>query len=130
MTKSDAKQHDLVSIMTDRKFQLWYYTVSLRQMLLRSTGNKDVCNLDIYFADVSYVELPAVIDGIEVLETTQQDVEYIMQKTGHADKKITVLKSGNYKYFVVSSFMKVFENNLEFYELPFDIASDFGEVYK
>lgn len=117
--------------MYNRFFQLWYYTVSHRMMLLRSVGNTDVCNLDICFGDVEYVELPSAIDKIELLETTQQDIDYITQRIGNTDKKITVLKSENNKYYVVSSFLKITENNLGRFELPFDIASDMsGEYYK
>ena len=117
--------------MYNRLFQLWYYTVSHKQMLLRSVGNKDACNLDIYFGDVVYIELPVAIDKIELLETTQQDIDYIAQRIGNIDKKITVLKCESNKYYVVSSYMKIIENNLGMFELPFDIASDMsGKYYK
>lgn len=117
--------------MYNRFFQLWYYTVSHKQMLLRSLGNKDVCNLDIYFGDVEYIELPVTINKIKLLETTQQDIDYITQRIGNMNKKITVLECENSKYYVVSSFMKIIENNLGMFELPFDIANDMsGEYYK
>lgn len=115
--------------MYNRRFQLWYYTVSHGQMLLRSKGNKEESNLDIYFADVLYVELPMTLDGIEILETTQQDIDYITQKIGATDKKITVLMSENHKYYVVSTIMKIIENNLGMFELPFDIPSDMSGIY-
>ena len=56
--------------MDKRLFKLWYYTVSHRQMLLRSIGNNEVCNLDIYFGDVLYVEMPVAMNDMEILETT------------------------------------------------------------
>lgn len=108
--------------MYDRKFKLWYYTVSHRQMLLRSMGNGDVSNLDIYFGDVSYAEIPTEMDQIEILKPTQDDMNYITQRIGAANKVITVLMSGGRKYFVVASVVKILENDLSMFELPFDIG--------
>ena len=110
--------------MHKRLFKLWYYTVSHKQMLLRSMGNNENCNLDIYFGDVSYVEMPTIMDGMEILETTQEDIDYIAQKVGNTNEIITVLKSEGQKYFVVSSVMKVMENHLSIFELPFDIPGN------
>lgn len=107
--------------MDKRLFKLWYYTVSHRQMLLRSMGNIEVCNLDIYFGDVLYVEMPVIMDEMEILKTTQEDIDYIAQKIDTTNKIVTVLKSGEHKYFVVSSVMKIMENNLSMFEMPFDI---------
>ncbi len=116
--------------MYNRVFRLWYYTVSHQQMLLRSVGNNEMCNLDIYFGDVLYIELPVEMNKILIQKTTQEDIDYITQRIGNTDKTITVLMSGNHKYFVVSSIMKVVENNLSLFELPFDIPNDMGEIYK
>lgn len=91
-------------------------------MLLRSIGNNEVCNLDIYFGDVLYVEMPVTMNDMEILETTQEDIDYIIRKIGNTNKNITVLKSGECKYFVVSSVMKIMENNLSMFELPFDVV--------
>ena len=115
--------------MYNRLFKLWYYTVSHKQMLLRSVGFDGTCNIDIYFEDVSYVEIPSDMKGIEILETTKADIDYIAKKIGNTEKKITVLKCGNHKYFVVSSVVKLMENKLSMFELPFDIPSDRGNIY-
>lgn len=104
----------------NRLFKLWYYTVSHKQMLLRSVGNDVTPNLDIYFGDVTYIEIPMEMNEIEILKTVQEDVDYITQRIGTTDKTITVLLSGNHKFFVVSSIVKVIENNLSMFELPFD----------
>ena len=108
--------------MDKRLFKLWFYTVSHRHILLRSIVNNEVCNLDIYFGDVLYVEMPVAMNDMEILETTQEDIDYITQKIGNTNKNITVLKSGECKYFVVSSIMKIMENNLSMFELPFDVV--------
>ena len=115
--------------MYDRLFKLWYYTISHRQMLLRGRNNNDNGNLDICFFDVEYIEMPIEMDKIEILSVTQEDRDYIKQKFGDTDKLITVLMSQNRKYYVVSSVIKIMENNLSMFELPFDIPCDMGDIY-
>lgn len=115
--------------MYNRKFKLWYYTISHKQMLLRSIGNGDMSNLDIYFNDVLYVDLPTELDKIEILKPTQDDINYITQRIGNTNRVITVLLSGVNKYYVVASVVKIFENNLSMFELPFDIPNDMGRMF-
>lgn len=115
--------------MYNRLFKLWYYTVSHGQMLLRSMGSEELGNMDIYFGDVSYIELPCKMNKIEILTTAQEDIDYIAKRIGKTEKKITVLLSENRKFYVVSAFVKIIENNLEMFELPFDIPNYKGEVY-
>ena len=47
---------------------------------------------------------------IEILQTTQADIDYVVQRIGNTNKIITVLSSENRKYYVVSSVVKVLEN--------------------
>lgn len=115
--------------MHNRLFKLWYYTVSHKQMLLRGIGNGGIHNIDIYFGDVSYAEIPMEMKGVEILEATQEDIDYITQKIGYTNKKVIVLISEKHKYFVVASIIKIIENDLSMFELPFDIPNDMGEVY-
>lgn len=107
--------------MHERLFKLWYYTISHKQMLLRSIGVDGECNIDIYFGDVLYIEIPTQINKIKIVETSQEDIEYITEKIGCTDKIVTVLMSDCHKYYIVSSIIKVSENKLGMFELPFDI---------
>lgn len=113
--------------MHERVFKLWYYTVSHRQMLLRSIGTKEKCNMDIYFGDVLYIEIPTKINAIEILQTSQADIDYIAQRIGNTNETITVLSSESRKYYVVSSVVKVLENGLDMFDLPFDIPNYRGK---
>ena len=101
--------------MYNRLFKLWYYTVSHQQMLLRSVGNDEVYNLDIYFCDVIYIEMPTRLDKIRVEKPTQEDINYIEQKIGNTDKLITVMVSEKHKYFVVSSVIEIIKNDLSMF---------------
>ena len=112
--------------MNEKKFKLWYYTATHRQMLLRSVGENGI-NIDIYFGDVIYLELPSVLDGIELAKPSKEDIDYITKRIGVTNQIITVLQSDTEKYFVVSSIMRVIENQLEMFELPFDIPQYFAK---
>ena len=107
--------------MYNRLFKLWYYPVSHGQMLLRSIGNEETCNMDIYFGAVSYIELPVKINNIIILEPQQEDIDYIVKRIGNTEKIITVLLSNNHKLYVVFSIVKTIENDLGMFDLPFDI---------
>lgn len=108
--------------MKKRKFKLWYYTVSHKQALLRSIGRENSKNIDVYFGDVSYIELPTVMDGIEIVKPTLEDEVYINRKIENSNQKITVLNVGDKKFYIVSSVVKIMRNNLSVFELPFDIV--------
>lgn len=110
------------------KFKMWYYTVSHGQLLLRSNGST---NIDIYFGDVIYIEIPTSMSDLTVRETTKEDDEYIRKKIGKVNntQKITVLLCENRKYYIVSSVMMIMENSLSAFELPFDIPNDMGNIY-
>ena len=116
--------------MRDRRFTFWYYTVSHGQALLRSVRKDNDENIDIYFGNVSYIEIPTVIDGLEIrTEPSSSDKEYINGKIGSTKQKITVLVHEEKKYYIVSSSIKIMKNNLLFHELPFDIPNDMGKVF-
>jgi len=117
--------------MNKRQFSLWYYTVSHRQALIRSVGKDGKENIDIYFGDVHYIDIPTTIDGLEIRDPSDSDKEYISHKIGDlmADLKITVLEHNMQKFYVVSSIVKINRNTLAFYELPFDIPSDMGKMF-
>ena len=104
--------------MKDRKFKVWHYTVSHSQLLIRSVGNDK--NIDIYFGNLKYMELPSILDGVLISEATAEDFEYLKKKVDCVKSKVTVLVSSNRKYYVVSDIVKVMENNLDMFELPFD----------
>lgn len=106
--------------MKGRKFKLWYYGVSHSQLLLRSVGADG--NIDLYFGDVKYVEVPVILNGVEIVLPEKEDYEHLRERINNLnDEEVTVLSSGGNKYYVVSSIFKIMENNLEMFELPFDV---------
>lgn len=105
-------------LVENRKFKMWYYTVSHGQLLLRSVG-KDK-NVDIYFGDLRYLEIPCTLDGIKIISPEQKDIDYLSKKVNLDNLTVTVLLCSDKRYYVVSGIVKVMENNLDMFELPFD----------
>ena len=106
--------------MVNRKFKLWHYSISHAQMLIRSIGHDK--NIDIYFGGVKYMEIPSILDDISIIAAEKCDKEYLCKRLECVnDKEITVLLCSGRKYYVVASIMKIMENNLGMFELPFDL---------
>ena len=52
-----------------RQFQLWRYTVSHSQLLLRSNKGDDYSTrLEVLFKGVDWMSLPTILDGLEIGE--------------------------------------------------------------
>ncbi|MBQ2803106.1 MAG: hypothetical protein IJF07_04320 [Lachnospiraceae bacterium] len=105
-----------------RKFRFWYYTASHSQALIRSLGLSGENNIDLYFGDVSYIEVPDLLVNLTIEETTISDKEYLDTKLrqNNSLENITVLSSENRKFYVVSGSRRLSENKLAFSKLPFD----------
>lgn len=107
---------------SSRVFKFWYYHISHGELLVRSIKNVDnIKNIDIIFIDVTYVELPYILSNLIIEEAKAEDVLYIKEKINKDIKpeNITVLSSNDKRYFVVAFRMKVVENELDMFEMPF-----------
>ena len=111
-------------IFKDRKFKLWFYQVSHSEAIIRSPKTDldkiyDI-NIDIYFGDIKYIEIPWMFQGLQIVKGTEDDAIYLSQKIDEdiLMKNIIVLLSGGKKYYVVASIFKVMENDLDYGVLP------------
>lgn len=112
----------LRSFDDSRVFKLWYYHISHGELLIRSIKNADHArNIDIIFIDVTYIDLPRNLNNLRIEEAVEEDVLYIKEKTGKdvEREKIIILSSNDKRYFVVAFRVKVDENDLDMFELPF-----------
>lgn len=61
---------------SDRIFEVWRYTVSHRQLLLRSNKeNSSPTRLEILFKDVVFMAIPSVMKGVTITECGAVDDE-------------------------------------------------------
>lgn len=106
----------------ERMFQIWEYWVSHAQLLLRSPGDlrcppgtSEARNLDLMFVGVEYIELPAVIEGLELAESSAEDHRVAAQRIGHPVPAghVFVLATAGRRHLVVAGGLTVLENDRE-----------------
>lgn len=107
---------------TNRNFKFWYYRVSHGELLVRSpkdTSNKT--NIDIVVTDVKYVDLPKLLPTLEIHEANEDDLIFLKSRIGEklTKSKTIVLVSEGKRFYIVATFIKVQENELDIFDLPF-----------
>lgn len=99
----------------DREFKVWDYTVSHKQMVIRSLGpEEDSPNLDLHFRGVEFVRAPTVFRGLAVVSPTEQEIVEVL--TLLAPKRcepdmIWVLESGGRRHIVVAAALEISETD-------------------
>ena len=105
---------------SDRYFTVFDYLVSHGQLLLRSDKRKGYeKNIDIVFFDTTFIQLFTMLDGIVVNLITGEDaVDYksVKKYLSYKESNLFEIESAGEKYYLAASFVKVFENELEFHE--------------
>lgn len=105
-------------IASDRTFKIWQYSVSHGMLLLRSpTDEGNDTNMDVVFAGVRYVELPAVMKGIEVVSASSPASE--IWPSAMADDVLHTIRSQGAEYFVVGGVCRAYENKLSLFDAGF-----------
>lgn len=108
-----------MAFTSNRRFRLWDYNVSHKQMLLRSPKTSTVpTNLDVVMWDVEYLECATTLDGLAILEPSNEDLERVEQALGKkADpSRVVCFASSDRRFIVVAAGFKVLENDLDIFE--------------
>jgi hypothetical protein len=105
---------------SDRVFQLWSYSVSMRRLLLRSTKSESFdSRIDLAFQNVHALKLPAQMHGLSVKCASQTEIEEIVRDIGLSpdEKWQFYLVSGSlFSGYVVAGAMISSEDNGEYNE--------------
>lgn len=104
---------------SDRYFQLWDYSVSHKQMLLRSPKSPDVAmNFDIVLWGVEYIDLATSLQGLSITSPTCEDVTRAGQAMGYTvdPSHVHCFASGDRRFVVVAHGYKVLRNDLDIFE--------------
>lgn len=105
--------------VSDRRFRLWDYNVSHKQMLLRSPGSPDAgSNVDIVMWGVEYLDLPTSLDGVAIAPASAEECRRAERALGKAldGSRVFCLDSGDRRSLVVAAGFKVLENDLDPFE--------------
>ena len=113
-----------------RPFQMWFYNVSHRRLLLRSTKqNRFSTRVDVYFEFVEAMHLPTSIDGLSITELTEpaEISDFLAKFRLQTVEKIFVLRSPGQVGYVIANSVRVNEDQLE-YSDPSAFGSGKGEL--
>ncbi|MEP7103291.1 MAG: hypothetical protein ABI721_01105 [Candidatus Dojkabacteria bacterium] len=119
-----------------RKFSLVGWSPTFGRILYRSPGDhKDTINLDIVFIDTKYINAPTQFELESIKEVTQLDegMNFLSNNKIAAleqDLKVFELSTKTQKFYIVASFISMFENKLELLELPFEKDKTSIKSYK
>jgi hypothetical protein len=90
----------------ERDFQVWLYTVSHAQLLLRSNrSDAEQTRVDILFKGVNAVQLPTIMRGLNMSTAPRSKAVEISKTLGvplSRNDKVFVLRGADYVGFVVA----------------------------
>jgi hypothetical protein len=106
---------------SDRYFTLYDIIVSHGQLLLRSQKTDELTNnIDIIFFDTTYIQSFSRLKGVQIkrLENNIGIINYstVTKFLGYDNNYLFEIESNDERYYIAASFVRVFENQLEFSE--------------
>jgi hypothetical protein len=107
---------------SDRYFTLYDIVVSHGQLLLRSQKTDELTsNIDIIFFDTTFIQSFSRLKGVKIKRVKNDDVSIINYGTvkkylSYDNNYLFEIESNDEKYYIAASFVRVFENELEFNE--------------
>jgi hypothetical protein len=92
---------------SDRHFQLWIYSVSHSQLLLRSNrSSEEATRIDVLFKDVAAIELPTSFDGLSIAMASGDETSELRIQLGTRpilDQKTFIVRGRGFVGYVVAS---------------------------
>lgn len=122
---------------SDRNFRIWDFSVSHKQMLLRSPRSSEVAtNLDIVLWGVEYLELATSLQGLAIISSTPEDVARASLMLGSEldPSHVRCFASEGRRFVLVAAGYKVLKNDLDIFESSLeyfagtDASRNLGEI--
>jgi len=102
----------------NRRFQLWHYTVSHRQLLLRSVKDaENPTRVDVLFKSVKSLQIPTLMNELHVREATTAEAAEIIPYLHDLelyDEKVFLVWGTNFRGHVVSDLAISAEDSEDF----------------
>lgn len=115
---------------SERYFTIFDAKISHGQLLIRSQKRDDNDNnIDVIFYDTTFIHTSFTFKGLSIkfLDNSSIPSHLLIEKNIESvENKMYELLSENRTYYVASSFVRVFVNNLEFHETSLDYNIDRG----
>jgi hypothetical protein len=118
-----------MSFESDRRFRLWDYNVSHKQLLLRSSKSPEAeTNVDIVMCGVEYIDLATSLDGVKMVPASDEELRRAEQALRRAPdaSQVFCFLSGARRFLVVAAGFKVLRNALDIFDssLEYFAATD------
>ncbi len=113
-------------LQSNRPFQLWAYSVSHGQLLIRSARSReDPKNIDVAFFGVTRSDIPSGFFGLSIDEASTQETEIVFRPMGDVsqDDHLYRLRTGDKSFFVAAAAILVSENSLDYRETDLDFMA-------
>jgi hypothetical protein len=100
-----------------REFQVWLFTVSHGQLLLRSVKtDQDPMRIDVLFKDVAYLALPAVLDRIQIDVVELRSLPEFATRGAHAQTAYRITNGQGHCGYVVAGGLFSHFDDKEYYD--------------
>ena len=105
---------------SERYFTIFDYSVSHGQLMLRADKRKGYKeNIDVIFFDTTFIQIFTMLHGITIRLIDKNSIinfSTVVKYLSHEENNLCEIESDGEKYYIAASFVKVFENELEFNE--------------
>jgi len=106
-----------------RSFQMWKYTVSHSELLLRSTKASGVATrVDVFFKNVAAIHLPTIMDGLAVSEATddgKSELDLQIDPSRLKERKVFVIRGYDFVGYVIAGAIAWHEDDGEYHDPSF-----------
>lgn len=110
-------------VSSDRLFQMWKYTVSHQQLLLRSTKSPDFpTRIDVFFKGVEQFHLPTILEGLFIREATEAEIGSLCslrEASFPKNVKVFVVRGRGYVGYIAASLTVFHEDQGEYNDPSF-----------
>jgi hypothetical protein len=99
-----------------RMFEIWEYTTSHAQRLLRSTKSDiSPTRIDVLFKNVKVMNLVTGLDGLAIRQATEDErLRFANEAALHSDQPFWVVESTSFRGYVGASLMLTHEDDGEY----------------
>ncbi len=113
-------------LQSDRAFQIWTYSVSHGQLLVRSPKSKKYpTNVDVSFFGVKLIDLSTGFIGLTIEDASPEEITAAQHRLREPSwiGRVYRLTSESRKFFVAAVDIQVSENSLDFRETELDFMA-------
>lgn len=108
---------ETIVFSSERVFKIWDYSVSHRQLLLRSPkSEKQVDNVDVVFWGVEFISIPSILNGLSLRQVGEDEVVSFRPSALKKNALVIRIDAGTEHGFVEAAGCKILENQVDIFD--------------